>query len=127
MSAFVIQLSDQAIEPTAAVFRDEEGAECQFLGTVRHLEEGKEISGIDYSIYRPMAEQELERLCEQGQREHPGHRVYIQHRLGFVAAREPSIIIRVTTKHSAASFELCQWYLREIKSKVPIWKKPVWV
>lgn len=126
MSAFIIHLSEQAIEPSAAIFGDEEGAECQFLGTVRHLEDGREIAGIDYSAYRPMTDQELQRLCEQAQRDHPGHRVYIQHRLGFVAVREPSIVIRVTTKHSTASFELCQWYLREIKTRVPIWKRPVW-
>ncbi|TLD72664.1 molybdenum cofactor biosynthesis protein MoaE [Phragmitibacter flavus] len=123
---FQILLSEAPIEPAAAVFGDEEGAECQFLGTVRHMEDGKRICGIDYSAYRPMADQELQRLCERAQREHPGHRVYLQHRLGFVAAQVPSIVIRVTTKHSAASFELCQWYLGAIKTRVPIWKKPVW-
>jgi fumarate hydratase class II len=46
-------------------------------------------------------------------------------RLGFVPAREPSIIILVRTKHSALSFDLCRWYLKEIKTSVPIWKKPV--
>ena len=53
------------------------------------------------------------------------HRVFIQHRLGFVAAEQPSIVIRVRTKHSAESFDLCRWYLKEIKTSVPIWKKPV--
>jgi molybdopterin synthase catalytic subunit len=33
----------------------------------------------------------------------------------------------VKTRHSAEGFELCRWYLREIKTSVPIWKKPVWV
>ena len=64
-------------------------------------------------------------LVERGQREHGPHRVVIQHRLGFVAAEQPSIVIRVRTKHSAESFELCHWYLKEIKTRVPIWKKPV--
>lgn len=126
MKAYVIRLSEQPIEVGAAIFGDEEGAECQFLGTVRHLEEGEEIAGIEYSAYEGMAQQELERLCERGQREKGKHRVYVQHRLGFVAAREPSIVIRVKTKHSAEAFEFCQWYLSEIKTKVPIWKRPVW-
>jgi molybdopterin synthase catalytic subunit len=127
VTPFQIVLSEAPIESSPAHFiGDEEGAECQFLGTVRPLEEGKRILGIDYSAYLPMAERELHRLCERAQTEHPGHRVYLQHRLGFVASHQPSIVIRVTTKHSAASFEVCQWYLREIKTKVPIWKKPVW-
>jgi molybdopterin synthase catalytic subunit len=51
--------------------------------------------------------------------------VEIQHRLGFVTNNEPSIIIRVKTRHSAEAFDLCRWYLKEIKTTVPIWKKPI--
>jgi molybdopterin synthase catalytic subunit len=65
-------------------------------------------------------------LLEKGLALHGRHRVFIQHRLGFVAALEPSLLLRVHTKHSAAAFEICQWYLKEIKTTVPIWKKPVW-
>ena len=118
-------LSSDPIVPVPTVFADGEGAECQFLGTVRGEENGRIITGIEYSAYRPMADHELEQLCDRGQREHGPHRVEIQHRLGFVAACEPSIVIRVKTKHSAESFDLCRWYLREIKAHVPIWKKPV--
>jgi molybdopterin synthase catalytic subunit len=112
--------------PGPAVFAPEEGAEVQFLGTVRGQEDGRPITGIDYSAYLPMAEKELERLCLQGQEEHGPHRVQILHRLGFVADQEPSILIRVQTKHSAEAFALCHWYLKAVKTTVPIWKKPVW-
>jgi molybdopterin synthase catalytic subunit len=44
-----------------------------------------------------------------------------------VAAEEPSIVIRVRTKHSAEAFDLCRWYLKAIKTRVPIWKKPVFI
>ncbi len=96
-----------------------------FLGTVRGDEQGQAISGIEYSAYLPMAERELERLCRRGQAEQVAHRVEIRHRLGFVPACEPSILIRVKTRHSAEGFEICRWYLREIKTTVPIWKKAV--
>ena len=119
-------LSTAPIQPDAPRFEAEEGAEVQFLGTVRGSEDGNAITGIDYSAYLPMAESELAALIEKGRAEHGPHRVFIQHRLGFVAAQEPSILIRVHTKHSAAAFTVCQWYLKEIKTSVPIWKKPVW-
>lgn len=119
-------LSNDPIVPSAAAFADGEGAECQFLGAVRGDEDGRPITGIEYSAYRPMADAELEKLCERAQREHGAHRVEIRHRLGIVPAREPSILIRVKTAHSGLSFDLCRWYLREIKTRVPIWKKPLW-
>jgi molybdopterin synthase catalytic subunit len=72
-----------------------------------------------------MAERMLAELIEHGTRDHGPHEVFIQHRLGFVAAEQPSILIRVRTKHSAAAFDLCRWYLAEVKTRVPIWKRPV--
>lgn len=119
-------LSADPICPTAPTFQPEEGAEVQFLGTVRGSEDGRAISGIDYSAYLPMAEKTLSTLLEKGRTQHGPHRVFIQHRLGYVAAEEPSLLLRVHTKHSAAAFEICQWYLKEIKTTVPIWKKPIW-
>ena len=123
----VVILSEEPIQIAPTVFKAGEGAEAQFLGVVRGMEDGRTISGIDYSAYLPMAEKMLQDLVEHGQREHGPHRVFIQHRLGFVAAEQPSIIIRVRTKHSAESFELCHWYLKEIKTSVPIWKRAVFV
>lgn len=122
----MFRLSPDPIEPTAPCFEPEEGAEVQFLGTVRGIEDGRVITGIDYSAYLPMAEKTLIALLEKGRQTHEAHRVFIQHRLGFVAAQQPSLLLRIHTKHSAAAFEICQWYLKEIKTRVPIWKKPVW-
>jgi molybdopterin synthase catalytic subunit len=123
----VLILSEDPIQTAQTVFKSGEGAEVQFLGVVRGEEDGKVISGIEYSAYLPMAEKMLRELADRGAREHGPHRLFIQHRLGFVAAEQPSIVIRVRTKHSAEAFDLCRWYLKEIKTCVPIWKKPVFV
>ena len=120
-----IVLSEDPIQPSTPAFEPGEGAEAQFLGVVRGSEDGRPITGIDYSAYRPMAEKMLEELLTRGQASHGSHRVFIQHRLGFVAAEVPSIVIRVRTRHSAEAFDLCHWYLKEIKTCVPIWKRPV--
>lgn len=124
-NSFKVGFTEAPIEPVKSVFADGEGAECQFLGTVRGEEGDRPISGIEYSAYRPMADAELERICQRAQREHGPHRVEILHRLGFVPAREPSVLIRVQTKHSSLGFDVCRWYLKEIKAGVPIWKKYV--
>ncbi|MFM2141844.1 MAG: hypothetical protein RLZZ476_388 [Verrucomicrobiota bacterium] len=123
----VLILSEEPIQTAQTVFKAGEGAEAQFLGVVRGEEDSRSISGIEYTAYLPMAEKMLRELAERGAREHGPHRLFIQHRLGFVAAEQPSIVIRVRTKHSAESFDLCRWYLKEIKTSVPIWKRPVFV
>lgn len=120
-----IVLSADPIQPSTPAFEPGEGAETQFLGVVRGSEDGRPITGIDYSAYLPMAEKMLQDLVARGQASQGPHCVFIQHRLGFVAAEQPSIVIRVRTRHSAEAFELCRWYLKEIKTCVPIWKRPV--
>lgn len=127
MASATFLLSSAPILPDAPTFASEEGAEVQFLGSVRGSEDGRPISGIDYTAYVPMAEKMLAELCKRGTQEHGPHRVFLQHRLGFVAAEEPSIVIRVHTKHSAEAFDLCRWYLKEVKTTVPIWKRAVFV
>jgi len=72
-----------------------------------------------------MALNELQKIGEAMGREYPKHLAHIHHRLGFVLAGEPSIIIRIQTAHSAESFEISREYLKRIKQTVPIWKKPV--
>lgn len=122
-----IVLSEDPIQPFTPAFEAGEGAEAQFLGVVRGSEDGRPISGIDYSAYRPMAEKMLLELVARGQASHGTHDVFIQHRIGFVAAEQPSILIRVRTRHSAEAFELCRWYLKEVKYSVPIWKRPIFM
>ena len=120
-------LSSDPIPDTTSPFGPGLGAEVRFLGVVRELETEKTISGIEYSVYLPMAEKMLEELITRGRQDHGPHEAFIQHRLGFVASTEPSILIWVRSKHSAEAFDLCRWYLKEIKTRVPIWKKPVFV
>jgi molybdopterin synthase catalytic subunit len=118
-------LSHDPIPTCTPTFALGDGAEVRFLGTVRGMEDGRPITGIDYTAYLPMAEKMLTELIENSTRAHGPHTVFIQHRLGFVSAEEPSILIRVRSKHSAESFDLCRWYLQEIKTRVPIWKRPI--
>jgi molybdopterin synthase catalytic subunit len=119
------ELSDDPIREHSFAFADEEGALARFIGAVRGIEEGRPIRGIEYSAYLPMAETELAALVREGDARGIPHRVEIQHRLGFVEAGQPSIRIDVAAKHSAEAFDLCRWYLGRVKSRVPIWKKPV--
>ena len=124
---FQTSISEQSTDDfEAAVELDSRyGADFRFLGVVRGLEDGREITGIDYSCYQTMAEGKLRELCEEMTAENLEHRVLIHHRIGFVAAGVPSIVIRVQTPHSKEGFELGREYLARVKTTVPIWKKPV--
>ena len=97
----------------------------QFYGIVRDCEDGRQITGIDYRAYPPMAEAKLSGIALEGAGLFEEHTLKLHHRIGFVPAAEPSVIIRVTTRHSQAAFDICRHYLRRLKTEIPIWKPPV--
>ena len=120
-----ISLVTEPLDSTTTTFAAEEGAEVQFLGVVRGSENGQPIRGIDYTAYQPMALKMLNQLADRASEQFGPHDILLLHRLGFVQAEQPSIIIRVRTRHSASAFAICQWYLTEVKKAVPIWKRCV--
>ncbi|MCG8600261.1 MAG: molybdenum cofactor biosynthesis protein MoaE [Verrucomicrobiales bacterium] len=101
------------------------GADIRFHGVVRDTEDGQKISGIEYTFYEGMALAELEKIGTAMGREFPDHLAMVHHKVGFVAAGEASILIRVQTAHSKEGFAISREYLRRIKETVPIWKKCV--
>ncbi|MDA0812967.1 MAG: molybdenum cofactor biosynthesis protein MoaE [Verrucomicrobia bacterium] len=120
-----VSLTEDPI-PVVDPFEDERlGADLRFLGVVRGVEGGRKISGIRYSAYPEMAERTLRKIVDDFQNSVSPHPVIIVHRIGFVAAGEPSIVIALGQPHSAAAFDLLASYLRRIKEDVPIWKHPV--
>lgn len=124
---FSSSLSEKSIEEIESTLKPStiHGADIRFHGAVRDLEDGKKISGIDYSFYGDMALQELNRIGEAMGEKYPDHLALVHHRIGYVPAGEASILIRVQTRHSAEGFEVSREYLRRIKETVPIWKKSV--
>jgi molybdopterin synthase catalytic subunit len=51
--------------------------------------------------------------------------IFLRHRIGFVPAAEPSVVVRVASGHRGAAFAASQWIMDELKRVVPIWKHPV--
>ena len=101
------------------------GAIVDFWGVVRALENGKEITGIEYEVHGPMAEHQMRGLAESATSKFGLTKVVIRHRVGFVPAAEASIVVRVESTRRAAAFSANQWIMDELKQTVPIWKHPV--
>jgi len=126
-SDFKVSISEKAVAEVEKGFlpSTSHGADIRFHGVVRDQEDGKIITGIDYSCYPDMAGGELNKIVESMLKKNPAHLVTIHHCVGFVAVGDASILIRVQTVHSQAAFDLSREYLKRIKASVPIWKKPI--
>jgi molybdopterin synthase catalytic subunit len=100
------------------------GAVVDFWGVVRELEDGREIEGIDYEAHPAMAKHQLEQIASAATEKFQLKKVVLHHRIGFVRAGAPSLFLRVCVSHRAAAFEASKWIVDELKTRVPIWKRP---
>ena len=121
------RLDPSPIAPESTEFSRELGAVTSFLGVVRELEDGRPLVGIRYSCYESMAWGELDKVIAEATEAHGAHDLSFHHRLGMVPVAEPSVWIRIATGHSAEALALCQFYLKAVKTRLPIWKEPVFV
>ena len=101
------------------------GAVVVFWGAVRSSEDGREITGIEYEAHRAMAEHQMRLVAESAVGKFGVREIFLRHRIGFVPAAEPSVVVRVASGHRGAAFAASQWIMDELKRVVPIWKHPV--
>src|ERR1041385_2184521 len=70
-----------------------------------------------------MAMSELQRPGAQAHDKFDIAHIGIVHRTGRLSIGETSVVISVSAPHRRAAFEACEWAIRELKRRVPIWKK----
>ncbi len=99
------------------------GAVSLFLGTVRDLNDGKPVSGMEYEAYAPMAEAELRAIAEETCGRIPGLRLVVEHRVGTLAIGEASVAIVAAHAHRAQAMDAARDVIESLKQRVPIWKR----
>lgn len=98
------------------------GASLLFVGTVRDVNEGRAVTGIEYRAYTAMAERELRAIAEEAAQRFGLAAVAIEHRLGVLALGEGSVAIAVSHARRARAYEASRYAIEELKRRVPIWK-----
>lgn len=99
------------------------GASTLFVGTVRRVNDGKDVTGIDYTAYGPMAESEMARIVTEAAGRFGTERIVVEHRVGSLALGEASIVIAVSHARRAAAMDAQRFLIEEIKRRVPVWKR----
>jgi molybdopterin synthase catalytic subunit len=99
------------------------GATSLFLGTVREVNEGRAVTGIDYVAYEAMARSELARIGGEAIERFPGARLVVEHRTGTLALGDVSVAIAVSHARRAPALDATRFVIEELKRRVPIWKR----
>ena len=101
------------------------GASIFFLGTVRNVNDNKNVVGITYDSHDEMVIRSFEEIYSESDQklDIKDKAVFIEHVKGYVGLGETSIIIAVACKHRDQAYVLSRYIIEEIKKRSPIWKK----
>ena len=119
----IVEQSIDVVELMRCVEDASVGAVSVFVGTVRNLNDGRSVSGIDYEAYQPMAERQLTAIATEVCASTPGLRLAIEHRIGTLGVGEISVAIAAGHARRAAALTSAQLVIEQIKHRVPIWKR----
>jgi molybdopterin synthase catalytic subunit len=98
------------------------GATLLFVGTVRETNDGRDVSGMDYTAYRGMAERELSEIVREATSRFDAADIVVEHRLGTLGLGEASVAIAVGHPHRGKAYDASRYIIEELKKRVPIWK-----
>lgn len=115
---------------TGALLREvsdaRKGATALFVGTVRSVNEGREVRAIEYTAYEAMAEREMSTILAEAEQRHEGVVLVAEHRIGTLEVGEASIAIAAAHEHRGLALDALRYAIDEIKNRAPIWKRELY-
>ena len=103
-----------------------EGASVVFEGIVRPREAARSIDALQYEVYEPMTQQQLERLARETVGRHGLLALEMEHSVGRVPVGAVSFRLRVAAAHRASALAATGEFIDRMKAEVPLWKVPEW-
>jgi len=103
------------------------GATLVFLGQVREVNDGRAVTGIEYSAYGEMAERELAAIASECAAKFGIANLAVEHRLGALELGDASIAIVVAHTHRGQAYEASRFVIEEVKRRLPIFKREGYV
>lgn len=107
----------------AEVASEASGATSLFLGTVRDVNDGRAVTGMEYTAYDAMASRELAKIVLEATEKFDRATLVVEHRIGELALGEVSVAIAASHPHRRHALDATRWVIEELKRRVPIWKR----
>ena len=103
------------------------GAIATFSGTVRRHNFNRQVIRLHYQSYKTLAVKEGNKILGEAKKQFNIINALCVHRVGDLNIGEIAVWIGVNAGHRDAAFDACRYIIDEIKTRVPIWKKEIYV
>ncbi|MBV7297591.1 molybdopterin synthase catalytic subunit MoaE [Enterovibrio paralichthyis] len=120
-----VQVDDFSVAEEYARLNDchGDGAVVTFVGKVRDMNLGDNVTGLTLEHYPGMTEKSLTEICEQAKSRWPLTYVRVIHRVGALDIGDQIVFVGVSSAHRNAAFEACEFIMDYLKTRAPFWKK----
>lgn len=100
------------------------GGNVVFIGTIRDkTDKGDLIDYLYYEAYKLMALNEIRKILENYLFQGAFKKGLVVHRIGILKPKDIAILVALANEHRDNLFNVLDLIVKEIKEKVPIWKK----
>ena len=98
------------------------GGSAVFVGTVRDINVGSDVSAMTLEHYPGMTEKALAEIEEEARKRWPLDEALIVHRYGRMLPGEDIVLVICCSAHREAAFDACRFLMDWLKTKAPFWK-----
>ncbi|PCI70244.1 MAG: molybdopterin converting factor [Piscirickettsiaceae bacterium] len=99
------------------------GACANFIGTMRDMNDGDLVSGMELEHYPGMTEKHLDKIVQDAKEQWDLLETLVIHRVGKLLPNDPIVLVAVWSAHRKDAFEASRFIMEDLKSKAPFWKK----
>ena len=99
------------------------GAITNFIGLMRDINQGDNVSGMFLEHYPGMTESCLHDIVKQAQARWSLQGVTVIHRVGNLLPSDQIVLVAVASEHRKEAFNACEFIMDYLKTQAPFWKK----
>lgn len=105
--------------------RKDIGAIVSFVGLVRDLNLGDEVSVLTLEHYSGMTEKALQNIVLEAENRWDVMDTLVIHRVGTLMPCDQIVLVAVASAHRGDAFHACEFIMDYLKTEAPFWKKEV--
>ncbi len=99
------------------------GALASFVGLVRDVNDGSQVSEMTLEHYPGMTEKALEAIVAEAKGRWDIYEALVIHRVGLLKPCDQIVLVAVTSAHRGKAFAACEFIMNYLKTRAPFWKR----
>ena len=99
------------------------GAIVSFIGLVRDINDGADVSTLTLEHYPEMTEKALQSIVDEAKQRWDVMDAVVIHRVGTLLPTDQIVLVAISSAHRQAAFSACEFIMDYLKTQAPFWKK----